>query len=97
MKSTNSIVMAITAALIISCSATKNHQESNNPPSLDEMFTKMDSNNDGKLSFFEVQGPIKNDFIKLDSNSDGFITKEELQKAPKPQRHDGQRRPPHNR
>jgi Ca2+-binding EF-hand superfamily protein len=39
---------------------------------------------DGKLSEKEAKGPLKRDFDKIDSNEDGFISKEELEKAPKP-------------
>ena len=46
----------------------------------------MDSNKDNKLSKKEVKGPLKDDFSKVDTNKDGFITKEELKKAPKPER-----------
>ena len=56
------------------------------PPTIDELFTQMDANNDGKLSKKEVKGPIKDDFAKIDLNKDGFLTKEELEKAPKPER-----------
>lgn len=53
------------------------------PPTIDELFS-MDENNDGKLSKSEVSGPLLNDFSKIDTNQDGFITREELEKAPKP-------------
>ena len=53
-------------------------------PSIDEIFSRMDSNKDGKLSKDEAKGPLENDFSKIDTNKDGFITKEELEKAPKP-------------
>ena len=56
------------------------------PPSLEEVFTRFDINEDGKLSEAEVKGPLKNDFAKLDTDEDGFLSKEELEKAPKPQR-----------
>ena len=32
----------------------------------------------------ELKGPIKDDFAKIDTDEDGYITKEELEKAPKP-------------
>lgn len=41
---------------------------------------------DGKLSTPEIKGPLKEDFAKVDTNKDGFTTKEELNKAPKPER-----------
>lgn len=60
------------------------------PPSVEEIFKQMDANKDGKLSIDEVKGPLKNDFSKIDTDGDGLITKDELQKAPKPDRN----RPP---
>ena len=63
------------------------------PPSMEKVF-EMDANKDGKLSKAEVKGKLLNDFSKIDTNADGFITKEELEKAPKPQR--GQRPPRNN-
>ncbi|MDO5970695.1 EF-hand domain-containing protein [Flavivirga aquimarina] len=59
-------------------------QQDKKRPSIDELFTKMDENEDGKLSEKEVKGPLKKDFAKIDTDEDGFITKEELEKAPKP-------------
>lgn len=59
------------------------------PPNVEELFAKMDSNKDGKLSFKEVDGPLKKDFEKIDKNQDGFLSKEEVEAAPKPKK--GQR------
>ncbi|MGY3794575.1 EF-hand domain-containing protein [Aquimarina sp. 433] len=55
-------------------------------PSVEEIFKKMDANEDGKLAKDEIKGPLKRDFAKIDLDQDGFITKEELEKAPKPER-----------
>ncbi|MGB5418241.1 DUF1566 domain-containing protein [Algibacter sp.] len=64
-------------------------------PSITEMFTEMDSNDDGRLSKTEVKGPLQNDFSKIDTNNDGFIVEGELKNAPEPQGGDqGQGRPP---
>jgi EF hand len=74
-----------------------NNQPNGTPPSVDEIFVKMDANKDGKLSKEEVKGPLKNDFDKIDLNKDSFISKEELSKAPKPNRQGGgQQGPPPN-
>ena len=45
----------------------------------------MDANKEGKLSTTEIKAPLNEDFAKVDTNKDGFITKEELNKAPKPE------------
>lgn len=62
-----------------------------NPPSIDKLFKQMDINKDGQLAKAEVKGSLANDFDKVDTNNDGFISREELEKAPKPPR--GQRPP----
>ena len=56
------------------------------PPSVEEIFSQMDANQDNQLSTDEVMGRIKKDFSEIDTDSDGFITKEELDAMPKPQR-----------
>ncbi len=56
------------------------------PPTIKQIFKELDTNEDGKLSKKEVQGPLKKDFKKIDLDKDGFITKKELRKAPKPER-----------
>ncbi|WP_025740259.1 EF-hand domain-containing protein [Aquimarina pacifica] len=83
------------ATILISC---KSNAQSDSErkggkerPSIEELFTKMDSNEDGKLAKDEVKGPMSKDFAKIDTDEDGFITMEELEKAPKPDR---QGRPP---
>tara|TARA_R110002126_G_scaffold57662_8_gene152657 strand:- start:491 stop:772 length:282 start_codon:yes stop_codon:yes gene_type:complete len=58
--------------------------ERKEPPTFTELLKQMDKNEDGQLSKDEVKGPLKNDFAKIDTDEDGFITKEELEKAPKP-------------
>jgi Ca2+-binding EF-hand superfamily protein len=76
-------LLLVLISVSISCS--KKKKEMNGQfPSVDELFSKMDTNKDGKLSKVEIKGPLKNDFEKVDTNKDGFITKEELTKAPKP-------------
>lgn len=70
------------AQTVTSTNKTKERRPSE-PPTIDELFS-MDENNDGKLSKSEVSGPLLNDFSKIDTNEDGFITREELEKAPKP-------------
>ena len=54
----------------------------------------MDVNNDGKISVSEAKNRMKDHFSEIDLNSNGNITKEEMQKAPRPNR---QELPPQNR
>lgn len=63
-----------------------------NRPSVDELFAKMDTNEDGKLSKDEAKGPLSKHFDRVDSDEDGFITKEEIENAPKPGKGQRQRR-----
>jgi Ca2+-binding EF-hand superfamily protein len=103
----NYLLFTAVALAIVACSSSKQstnaNAKTNGPPITDQIMTEMDSNKDGKLSMDEVKGPIKSDFSKIDTNSDGFISKEELSKAPKPNRQgppqgqDGQQGPPPNR
>jgi len=58
------------------------------PPSAEQIFKDLDTNTDGEISVKEAKGPLSNDFKKVDANNDGFITKEELEKMPKPKRKD---------
>jgi len=63
------------------------------PPSADEIFEKMDADNNNLLELDEIKGPLKNDFSKVDADSDGYISREELENAPKPERGGGDRGP----
>ncbi len=77
-------------AIMVSCKSNAQSNDSRErgqkPPSIEEIFKMMDTNEDGKLTKEEVKGPLKRDFSKIDTDEDGFITKEELEKAPKPER-----------
>jgi len=83
-------MLAIVAVLALGCYEMKaqesDERQRREPPSVDEIFEHLDTNQDGKLSKKEVRGPLSRDFDKVDLNEDGFITKEELEKAPKPER-----------
>nr|WP_321223089.1 YHYH protein [uncultured Psychroserpens sp.] len=61
-------------------------------PTVDQLFERMDENNDGKLSPKEVKGPLAENFLKVDANNDGYLTKEELKNMPKPQGQNTRRR-----
>ena len=54
-------------------------------PTVDEIFEKMDADEDGQLSEKEVKGPLKKGFSKIDANEDGFLSREEVEKVPKPE------------
>ncbi len=89
--STLKIVVIITiAAFFISIEThaqdanSREQRENRTPPSVDEIFEKMDANEDGLLSKAELKGPLKEQFNKIDTNEDGFLSKEEVEAAPKP-------------
>ncbi len=101
MKIINPNLSAIAILTLISfgCSAQQNNSErpnhrQNRPPSIEELFEKLDLNADNQLSVEEVKGPLTKDFLKIDVNGNGFISKEELENAPKPERRE---RPRENR
>lgn len=85
-----SAFMAAIVIIAISCQSTKEaageQGPKSNPPTVKELFKQMDADNDDKLSAAEVTGPLKNDFAKIDTNNDGYISKEELNRSPKPNR-----------
>ena len=76
---------ALFASLTFTYAQPPQGQEGKKQPTIEELFTQMDTNKDNMLSKTEVKGPLKNDFDKIDLDKDGFITKEELKKAPKPE------------
>ncbi|QWX85209.1 YHYH protein [Cellulophaga sp. HaHaR_3_176] len=92
MKNLSLLLLIFT--ILISCKSNQEKKEQQEPngqrPSSIQIISKLDSNEDGKLSKREVKGPIANDFINIDSNNDGFLTLEELNKAEKNQ----ENRPP---
>jgi Ca2+-binding EF-hand superfamily protein len=70
---------------VFSYTQTPQGKEGKNPPTVAELFKQMDANKDSNLSKAEVKGPIKDDFDTIDLDKDGFISKEEMEKAPKPE------------
>jgi hypothetical protein len=52
-----------------------------------EVFNRLDTNRDGKISKDEARGLVKEHFDRIDTNRDGFITLNELETAAK-ERHD---------
>lgn len=48
-------------------------------PTVAQLFTRMDSNKDGKLSKDELRGPLASQFHELDKNDDGFLVESEIQ------------------
>ncbi|MDT0605452.1 EF-hand domain-containing protein [Croceitalea rosinachiae] len=87
-RNMKSVIAILALGVFSSCQmvAQNNQREERKPPSIEELFEKMDENEDGMLSKKEVKGPLKNDFDKIDLNEDGLLSKEELEKAPKPER-----------
>lgn len=91
------VITILTIALFTSCKSSSDAENKNGTsqrrqggqPSVEQLLTQMDANKDGKLSEFEVKGPLKTDFSKIDTDDDGYITEEELEKAPKPERQSG--------
>ncbi|MCM4155505.1 EF-hand domain-containing protein [Gramella sp. AN32] len=95
MKTKNLKLAALVGIIAVfsSCkSSAQNSSDRKEPPSVEEIFKKLDENEDGKLSKEEVKGPLEKDFSKIDTNEDGFISQEELEKAPKPKRPEGRSR-----
>jgi Ca2+-binding protein (EF-Hand superfamily) len=43
-----------------------------------EIFARLDTNKDGKISKDEAQGPFKENFDRFDANKDGFIGEDEI-------------------
>lgn len=52
-------------------------------PSTAQIFERMDTDKNDKLSLEEVKGPLKEQFSKIDADEDGFVSKEELENAQK--------------
>lgn len=75
----NTALTILIVMFLISCKSNKQQEEEGHSPA--QLISKMDSNNDGKLSKNEVDGPIADGFTSLDLNNDGFLTLEELDKA----------------
>ena len=88
-KSVHKIIGVFGIALLTSTAILaqgKKDQKEQKRPSTKQILKDLDQNKDGKLSFKEVKGPLREDFKKMDTNEDGFITKKELKGAPKPER-----------
>lgn len=89
------VIISLVLALVFfaSCKSSQQNQSRNERgsergqqkrPTVEQLFEKMDTDKDGKLSEKEVKGPLVNDFDKIDADEDGFLSKEEIEKAPKP-------------
>lgn len=66
-------------------------EERKGRPTMTQLFKRMDSNNDGKISKTEIRGSLASQFSKMDSNNDGFLVESEFKDMPRPNRN--QRRP----
>src|SRR5262249_22102452 len=45
---------------------------------VDEIFNRLDTNKDGKISREEAKGPLEKNFDAIDRNKDGFLDKAEV-------------------
>jgi len=54
-------------------------QKGGERPKLEEVFKRLDSNEDGKISKEEAKGPLSYRFNEIDTNKDGVLSKEEVQ------------------
>lgn len=92
MKITKSKIAFLALIALGACKNTEQKQKNTGGNSqADRIFQQMDANKDGFLSKTEVKGPLANEFATIDLNSDSLISKEELLKAPKPNRQQGGR------
>src|SRR5262249_931455 len=48
---------------------------------LEQIFTRLDADKDGKISRAEAKGPLEKMFDQLDTNKDGFLDKTEVRRA----------------
>lgn len=87
------VMTMVCIILFASCKSSEAENKNGDPqrrqgsqPSVEQLLTELDTDNDGKLSMSEVKGPLKKDFSKIDSDDDGYLSKEELKNAPKPNR-----------
>ena len=86
----NKLVLVFSILLSISLNAqeseTREQPRREGPPSLEQLFKHLDKDQDGFISKTEVKGPLVRDCDKIDLNEDGLLSREELEKAPKPKR-----------
>ncbi len=78
-------VVVLAVALVLSVPAIAQQQgrgKQQNKPSPDQVITRLDTNNDGKIDKEEAskapKGNLAENFDNLDSNNDGFIVLEEF-------------------
>lgn len=86
MKTQVTVLLLLVAATAM---AQRGNQEGREPPTAAEFVTRLDKDNDGKVSKSEFDGPAEH-FIQLDKNSDGYISKDEAPTGPPPGQQQGQ-------
>ena len=82
-KLLNIIGLIVVSSMITNAAPTENDKTNNVPPpklNINQVFEKLDTNNDGKISKDEARGRIKENFDKIDADKDGFVSKEEAKK-----------------
>ena len=47
-------------------------------PNVEQIMTRLDQNNDDKISKEEARGPIEQRFDEMDTDGDGFVSVEEI-------------------
>jgi hypothetical protein len=78
-----------TVSILAACSS---GEESNRQPDPARMFERLDTDQDGVISWDEYKdapsrgGSTEERFQTMDKDQDGFITREEFNEAPRPQR-----------
>lgn len=92
------VLVVATLFAVVSCKSTQQGQGNRNNerngerqgrPTVEELFEKMDADEDGQLSKEEVKGPLLEMFDDIDTDEDGYLSEEEINNAPKPSRQQG--------
>ncbi|MDQ8206282.1 hypothetical protein QEH52_02100 [Coraliomargarita sp. SDUM461003] len=101
MNTKSLILLVLSSSLIgITAQAKPEGEPRDNPgkrPSPQELFQRLDADENGTLSLEEVKGPLAEQFDKIDADGDGELTKKELIAANKDRRQAGKDKGPQRR